>query len=290
MTGRDRTVVMVLALLAVVGLVWFAIVGPRHKQYSSASTELTAAQDQLATAEQSLKSGQAAKKSYDSDYSQVAQLGKAVPVDDEVPSLVYQLNSAADDNKIDFRSIKLSSSAGAASTPAPAPAATPAPSGTATTSTTATTATTATTPAAPAATAAAPATNTAVATLPPGASIGEAGFPTMPFDFVFDGSFFDMSSFLRQLDEFTDVNKNSLEVRGRLLTINGISISSSRKGFPKISASVSATAFLLPADQGLTNGATPDSPATPPTGSATPGAAGSTPSSPTPAATAAPSR
>lgn len=287
MTARDRTVVMVLALLAVVGLVWFAIVGPRHKQYSAASTELTAAQDQLATAEQSLQSGQVAKEGYDADYSQVAQLGKAVPVDDEVPSLVYQLNSAADDNKIDFRSIKLSSGAGAGSAPAPAPAATPAAGGTSTTSTTDTTATT---PAAPAAATAAPATNVAAATLPPGASIGEAGFPTMPFDFVFDGSFFDMSSFLRQLEEFTDVNKDSLEVRGRLLTINGIAISSSRKGFPKIQAGISATAFLLPADQGLTNGATPDSPATPQAASATPGAAGSTPSSPTPAATASPAR
>ena len=40
----------------------------------------------------------------------------------------------------------------------------------------------------------APATQAAAAALPPGATVGAAGFPTMPFTFTFEGSFFDHAS------------------------------------------------------------------------------------------------
>ncbi|HWI23223.1 MAG TPA: hypothetical protein VNT22_11500 [Baekduia sp.] len=271
MTARDRTVVMVIGLLAIVGLIWFTVIGPRHKDFSTASSALTTAQSRLDAANETFKTAQVAKRSYSADYSAIAELGKAVPVDDEISSLLYQLSSAADRHQIDFRSMKLGTGGGGVAPVVPT-STTPAPAGTATTGTTSTPAPAA---AAPVATPA-PATNVAAATLPPGATLGSAGFPTMPFDFVFDGSFFDMSSFLRQLDEFTTIKKGELAVRGRLLTINGISISASRDGFPKIKASVNATAFLLPADQGLTAGATAQAPAavtTASTGSATPPAA-----------------
>jgi hypothetical protein len=83
----------------------------------------------------------------------------------------------------------------------------------------------------------------------------------MPFSFTFDGSFFDMEHFLRALDRLTFVRKDTLRVAGRLVTINGLTLSASRKGFPKVQASISANAFLVPADEGLTAGATPQAPA-----------------------------
>jgi Tfp pilus assembly protein PilO len=269
MTARDRTVLMVVAMLVIVGAFWFLLIGPRHKAYSAAADSASTAQSRKDAAAESVAKAEAAKKTYPADYAQIAQLGKAVPVDDEVPSLVYQLSSAADANKIDFRSIRLSSSAGAAA-PAPAPAAA-ATTTTATTTDTTSSSTTSTTPTPPAA--APQASSVTAATLPPGAAIGTAGFPTMPFDFNFDGSFFDMSDFLQDLDRFVESSDSSLAVRGRLLAIDGIGITASRKGFPQVKASISATAFLLPTDEGLTAGATaqaPSSASTTAPGSSTP--------------------
>jgi hypothetical protein len=272
---------MVVVALAVLGGFWFVIVSPRHKQAQAAEEKLTLAQTRLDEAKARVTAAQVAKRSYASDYSTIAELGKAVPVDDEVPSLVFQLSSAADAHKIDFRSIKLSSAGAAAATAAAQ--AQPAPSTTTSTTTTPTTSTS-TTPAAGGAAGttatAAPATNLGTAALPPGAVVGPANFPLMPFSFIFDGSFFEMSSFLAELDRFTSVKGRAVSISGRLMTIDGISIKASRKGFPKINASVSANAFLLPADQGLTAGASASSPAsasstssssaTPPTAAATP--------------------
>lgn len=249
MTARDRTVLMVVGMLAIVGAFWFLLIGPRHKEYTAATDATAAAEVRRDAAQTSVDEAEAAKKTYPADYAQVTELGKAVPVDDEVPSLVYQLSAAADANSVDFRSIKLSAGSGGPAAAAPVAA---------TTSTTPTD-TTSTTPApAPAAPAA---TSLTAATLPPGAAIGAAGFPTMPFLFTFDGSFFNMSAFLQDLDEFIEINSKELAISGRLLTIDGIGISASRNGFPAVKASVSATAFLLPPAEGLTAGATEAAPA-----------------------------
>jgi hypothetical protein len=263
---------MVVVMVAVVGAFWFLLIGPRHKSYTAAVDAANAAESRKAAAQESLAKGEIAKKEYPANYSQLAQLGKAVPVEEEVPSLVYQLSNTSDANKIDFRVIKLDASSAAA---VPAPAAAPAPA-----TPTSTTGTTSTSSTPSGGTAPAPAlTSVAASTLAPGVSIGAAGFPTMPFQFTFDGSFFDMSSFLQDLDGYVVANSKTLAVRGRLLAIDGIGLNASRKGFPDVSASIKATSFLLPADEGLTNGGTPTTPppaATPsPTssGSATPSAA-----------------
>jgi hypothetical protein len=72
-----------------------------------------------------------------------------------------------------------------------------------------------------------------------------------------------------------------VNVSGRLMTLNAISLGAGPKGFPQITASISATTYLVPAAQGLLNGATPSGPGT---GAAT---SVSTPSSSTPVAPAA---
>jgi hypothetical protein len=248
-TARDRTVLLVVAALALLAGFWFAALGPKRDEASSVTEQVTAAQERLDAARQTAASAQAARERYSSDYAAVARLGKAVPAQDDVPTLLYQLERAAHDNKIDFRSITAEEAQAAAAAPAPAPA--PAASGGSDSGTaTTTTATTA------AATSAALA-----ATLPPGAAIGPAGFPVMPFSFKFDGGFLRMQRFLRQLDRFTQVDDGRISVRGRLLTIDGIALQASRKGFPRVSATVSATAYLLPSEQGLTNGSTAQAPA-----------------------------
>jgi hypothetical protein len=92
-------------------------------------------------------------------------------------------------------------------------------------------------------------------------TVGPAGFPAEQFSFNFQGSFFHLSDFLNRIQQFVSTKRNQISIRGRLLTVNGINLAASPQGFPQITASVSATAYLLPASQGLVAGASPTGPA-----------------------------
>lgn len=294
MTQRDRTVLMVLGIVVLLAGTWFAALKPKRDSIKQLDSQIATAQQRLDTATTTAANAQKAKDQYAADYATVAKLGKAVPVDDDTASLVYQLEHAADRAGVDFRSIQLTSSGTTTPTPAnstpsaqaAAAGAAENQSGSGSGGTSTSTDASATTP--PATGAPAPATQTAAAALPPGASVGPAGFPTMPFDFTFSGRFFRLETFLDQLDRFTRTAKDgTITVRGRLLTVDGISVSTTEQDFPRMTAQIHATAYLLPEDQGLTAGATPSGPATPTAtpASTTPTATGS-PSSKTPVATA----
>ena len=233
MTARDRMVVVVVLLAGALGGFWFGVLGPKRQEAADLKTRVAAAQARLDEARVTENAAGEARDRYAHEYATVARLGKAVPVDDDVPSLVFQLDSAAKRTGIDFRAVTLTQSAPAQAAPPPATA----PEGT------------------PAA-ASAP----AAATLPPGAAVGAAGLATMPFKFTFDGTFFGMQKFLRSVDRLTRTDGDDLSVRGRLLTIDGFSLTAGRKGLPHVKAQVAATAYLLPAAQGLTAGATPQGP------------------------------
>jgi hypothetical protein len=101
----------------------------------------------------------------------------------------------------------------------------------------------------------------------------------MPFTFSFDGSFFHLADFFHRLQQFVVATNKRIAISGRLMTLDGISFGAGQGGFPNITATVAATTFLEPADQGLTNGAT----GTAPSGA---GSSTSTGGAPTVAATA----
>ncbi|MGZ4279284.1 MAG: hypothetical protein ACXVFK_17990 [Solirubrobacteraceae bacterium] len=264
MTSRDRIVVIVVAAAALLAGFWFVVLSPKRAEVKAVDAQIASAQQRLDAARASVSQAQQAKRDYDTDYAAVARLGKAVPVDDNIPSLVYQLQSVSRNAKVDFRSFKLDGTG----TPAPttpaaatASAASSASSGSSSSgssgSSSSSSSSSSTTSTAPA-----PATQLAVAALPPGASVGPAGFPTMPFTFVFDGSFFDMEHMLRNIDQFISVRKDAVSVHGRLLGVDGFALTAGPTGFPSVTATLSATAYLLPADEGLTAGATVSGPAT----------------------------
>lgn len=263
MTGRDRTLIAVVGAVLFVAAAWFLVLAPQREQASQLSDQLAAQRQQLAQAESDLAAGLAAKRTYGRDYTTVARLGAAVPDDDNVPSLLLQVQRAAQATHVDFRDLQVAPSSGGASAPPPPP---PTPGAAGATASQATT-----------------------ATLPPGASVGTAGFPTMPFTFTFTGDFFSMSDFIGRLERFLVVRNRSVAVSGRFMTIDGIALSAAPGGFPKVEASVAATTYLLPSTQGLTDGASPSGPA-----AATPASAGAGATSPSsapsniPAATATP--
>jgi Tfp pilus assembly protein PilO len=231
-TSRDRIVLTVLGLVAVMAAFWFLAISPKRKDAADLTAQIGQAQTRLDTAQASASSAAAAKAKYRTDYATVARLGKAVPVDDEMPSLVYQLQQIAKTNKVDFNSIHLTGGSGASAS-------------------TASTTSSSTTPG-----------STVSAALPPGATVGSAGFPTMPFTFEFAGSYFDLQRFLKAMNNLTAVNGTSINVKGRLLTVDGVALKAGPDGFPQVQASVVATSYLLPTDEGLTAGATAAAPAT----------------------------
>jgi Tfp pilus assembly protein PilO len=111
MTGRDRIVLIVVVVLAVIGGAWMLVVSPERKQASKLNAQVAAAKAELASAEGQLAGARAAQTQYASAYTSIVNLGKAVPAEQEVPSLIYQLAQASNQQQVDFNSI--SSGAGA---------------------------------------------------------------------------------------------------------------------------------------------------------------------------------
>jgi Tfp pilus assembly protein PilO len=266
-TSRDRIAAIAVGSVVLLAVFWFFMLGPKRKDADALSAKITQAQTRLDTARQVSTAAQSARTRYDEDYAAVAKLGKAVPADDDVASLIYQIDHASRGSHIDFRSIKLNSSGGSAPAAAPPVAQAAAVAG-------ASDSGSQDGAAAPPATGV-PASQSSAAGLPPGSTVGSAGFPTMPFSFVFDGSFFNMERFFTGVQRFAAVRGDSLSVRGRLLTVDSFALTASSEGFPKVKASINATAYLVPQDEGLTAGATPQGPA-----ATTPAAAGAPAASP----------
>jgi Tfp pilus assembly protein PilO len=116
------------------------------------------------------------------------------------------------------------------------------------------------------------------------ASTAAATFTAEPFTFGFHGSFVDLYKLLDQMEAFTNQTAvGSLQVSGRLLTIDGIQLAPGQAGSSTsaesassgLNVTVTATAYVLPPGQTPLGGATPGAPA-----GATPASSGSGSSSP----------
>lgn len=242
MTGRDRIVAIVVGVLAVLGAAWMLVVSPVRKQAGELSAQVSAAQTQLTSAEGQLLNARTAQAQYTSAYAAVVSLGKAVPPTQEVPSLIVQLEQASNRKSVEFASI-VSGGGAATSTPGAAPA----------------------------------------------ASATPAGFSAMPFTFVFNGNFFALEHLFEGLNRFT-LRKASgpLQVSGRLLTIQSIKLTPMAAGASTgtnsanatLNGTITATAYVLPASQGLTGGATVASSAAAVTPASTTTGASSSPTAP----------
>jgi hypothetical protein len=269
MTTRDRIVVGVLACVVAIAGFWFLALKPKRAEADAASARAADAQTQLNAANEALSTATAARASFDQDYAVIAKLGKAVPEDDDAASLVFQIETAARKAGIDFRSLTVGggSAAPAATTTTTTTPADTAKSGdsanapgSASGSTTGTTGATGTT--------GVPATGT----LPPGVVAGTGGMNRLPFTFIFDGDYFAMTKLLDLLRSFTTAKGDTVSVRGRLMTVEGVTLEQSREKFPKVKATISATAYLSSEPITLPGGSTAPAPAAPaaPEGTQTP--------------------
>jgi Tfp pilus assembly protein PilO len=238
-TRRNSIILAVVGLAAVAGVYWFMLLAPKREQATTLNTQIAAKQAELQTAQAELAANDSARASYRTNFATVARLGKAVPADDDVRSLMIQIDGAAGSSHVDFRTI----SVGAGGSPAAA------------------------TPEDPSAKA------PGIAPPPGSAPVGTAGFSAMPFSLSFKGNYFNLGDFFQRVDRFVSVRDRGLDVTGRLMLLNSIELVPDG-AFPKIKAQISATTYLVPQTQGLLGGATPAGPATAasktPAGSATP--------------------
>jgi hypothetical protein len=239
MTTRDRLMLIGIVALAVLLGAWFTTVAPERQRAAKISAEVETARQQLASAESAADSAKNAQAQYSSAYASLVSLGQAVPASAETPGLIYTLDRATHSRNVGFTSISAGTSGTASSSSSSSAAAT--------------------------------------------AAAQDTTFSQEPFTFVFNGSFVDLYKLLDQLEGFTvQTSAGALHVNGRLLTIDSVSLApstsaatsttgSSKSKAPRLTGTISATAYVLPAGATPLGGATPSSPA----GAATPASSAS---------------
>jgi hypothetical protein len=316
LSDRDKKILIFLAPLLLVAAYWFLLLSPKREEATTASAALTQEQDRLEAARAAASSADNAKDGFEASYATIVRLGKAIPSTVDMPSLLVQLEAAAEGTGIRFDAITAGERT--AATPAAPAEAAPAEGGD-----------TASTPAAeaggaPAQTApggAVESANNAEQTsdqrnasaeqsgvdattstpasdggLPVGGGAAgaaaapatpPAGLETVPLTLEFEGNFFKLADFFHELKRFVRVANEDVLVSGRLVSVDSVRWASDTVIFPRIRAEVTATIYLSPLTQGVTAGATPGGPA--PTTPATTTPAGTTPApAPAPAPAAAP--
>lgn len=231
---------MIVAMLVVAGLAaafWMLAMKPKREEAAKLGEQIEQVESSLAQHRAEIVTAEEARKQFPLEYQKLVVLGKAVPGDDDTASLLVQVSGIAERTGVSFRDIELNSSAGGEETEA-APAAVATGAGGAPVS----------------------ATEAAASLMPLGASIGPAGLAVMPYSLTFDGSFFEVADFIKGLDSLVKTQSEKVAVDGRLITIDGFSLSAGQAGFPMLQADFAVSTYLTPPSQGVTAGATSTAP------------------------------
>jgi hypothetical protein len=274
-TARDRKIIAALAVLGVLAGYWFLLLSPKRAEVTKLDDDVAAQRQQLETARQQLAGAEAARTSFTSDYAEIVRLGKAIPATVDMPSLLVQLDRAAKGTRIDFDKIAVGARvpAGNGQQGGGAPPAQPdgaaAPGGEQAGSAPGQAVEQAGETAADAQTSA----NAREGSVPvgggdtgapsggstPAAAPAAPGLDTVPLTFAFEGTFFHLADFFHRLKRFVHVNGEQIVVRGRLMTIDGVTMTVTDDG--ALTATVKATVYLAPKSEGTAAGATPQGPA-----------------------------
>ena len=232
MTRTTKILVAVLATAAAVGAYWFLLLAPKREEVKSLDAQVATQQVALEQAQQQLAGYEQARKSFKANYAKLARLGKAVPADDDVRSLLVQLDDAAQRSGVDFGKIEV----GGGSIAADASAADAAPA------------------------------EGELASAPGTVPFGDSGFRAMPFSFGFTGSFQELETFFGRLERFVTMQNDKIGVNGRLLRLESLQLQPAPAGLPNIQAEIGAATYLVPPASDIAGaGAAPATPgATPP--------------------------
>jgi Tfp pilus assembly protein PilO len=243
--NSNKAIIGMVVVAVLAAAFWILLLSPKREQASELASEVEGQQAALVQAQSQVTEATAAREEFPNDYRQLVVLGKAVPANDETASLLVELNRVADHAGVSFDSLQLSSTG---SEVAPEAGLAPEASATSAVTTSSTV----------------PPTEAEAALLPLGATIGSAGLGVMPYNLVFTGNFFQVADFIHGVDSMVHTDKSEVGVDGRLVTLDGFSLTEGpSEGSTGLEATFAVTTYLVPPDQGLTAGATAASPATP---------------------------
>src|SRR4029079_9283080 len=93
-TKNPKLLIAVVALVAVLGAYWMLVLSPKREQISKLDGQVAAAQNDLQQAQATLGTYEKPQSAYKANYATVVRLGKAMPADDDVRSLMVQLDAA----------------------------------------------------------------------------------------------------------------------------------------------------------------------------------------------------
>jgi Tfp pilus assembly protein PilO len=311
LTDRDRKLVIALVPLMVLGAFWFLLLSPKRQDATTAADELTRQEERLDAARAAATAASNAKTGFESDYAEIVRLGKAIPTNVDMPSLLVQLDRAAHGTGIRFtgvttgdrQTVPVTAGQSGAAGSGDQSGATPASEAGGQPAQTAPGA--ATESANEAAKTADEQTNTQTSvaakegSLPVGGGAANtrgtsatgvaapAGLETVPLELQFVGDFFGLADFFHDVKRFVRVANQNVAVGGRLITIEGFRWTSDPEIFPRLQVEMTATIYLSPKAQGTTAGATPSGPGATASPTATPAQGAPAPAG-TPTATATP--
>jgi type II secretory pathway pseudopilin PulG len=129
---RDRVVLALVGVLALLGAYYLLALKPEQQQASSLQSQIAAQRQALASAQQSYSIGRAAQASLKKDGREWAALKLAVPPQADVPALLRTLERNANAVHVGMQAISLSGSGSSAPAGAAPPAGTTATAATAT--------------------------------------------------------------------------------------------------------------------------------------------------------------
>ena len=224
MTRSNQILLSVVALGAAIAAFYFLALSPKREEAAALDTKIAEQQAAVEQARLMLAGYEEAKGSYKRNYATLARLGKAVPADDDVQSLMVQLESTADRSGVSFEKIELTSGLGGTD---PSSDAKPA--------------------------------EGELAAAPGTVPVAGGVLSAMPFSFSFTGSYFDLTAFFARLEHFVSLNNKKLDSTGRLLRLESVTIGPSSIGFPEMQAQINAATYLVPPVEGVTEATTPSS-------------------------------
>jgi hypothetical protein len=239
LTRTNAILLAVVVAAAAIAAYWFLALGPKRDEAAALQASVTSKQAELQVALTQERQYEQARGTYKVNYATLTRLGKAVPADDDVRSLMVQIDSAARRTGVDFQQIAVGGNGMASSSPA--------------------------------ATDAKPATGT-LAPAPGTVKVGASDISAMPFTFTFNGSFFNLSGFFAELERFVSASQGELDVTGRLMRLEALELKPSPAGYPKMQATVGAATYIVPPLQDVTTGVPSQGAATPASTTAAPGA------------------
>ena len=243
--SRTNKILLAVLIAAVASAgYWFLVLAPKRQEAAKLESDIAAKQRQVVQAQTQLATYERARTHYRANYAKLATLGKAVPADDDVRSLMVQLDSTSNHTNVEFQKVDVG---GSSSSSASAIAATDATK-----------------------------TSTPGTLAPPPGTVpvGSTGVSALPFTLTFGGSFLNLSGLFTRLDRYVSLRNQKVGVNGRLLRIESFSITPASSGWPRMTAQVGAASYVAtPAGSAGASGATPAG------GSGTPSSSGTTPAS-----------